>query len=72
MATSGWMRPSKFRLPESTDRGQAARDQKANEPRLLVDCIASGDSDGAAELMRAHIDTSLGATAVWRLGHDHS
>jgi DNA-binding GntR family transcriptional regulator len=37
---------------------------------LLVDLIASGDSDGASNLMHAHIDTSLGATAVWRLGHE--
>jgi DNA-binding FadR family transcriptional regulator len=35
---------------------------------MLVDCIAVGDTDEAAKVMRAHIDTSLGATAGWRLG----
>jgi len=34
---------------------------------MLVDCIAVGDTDEAAKVMRAHIDTSLGATAGWRL-----
>jgi DNA-binding GntR family transcriptional regulator len=53
-----------------TDRGQEARDRKAEEHQMLVDYIAAGDSDAAANLMRAHISTSLGATAVWRLGHD--
>ena len=49
---------------------QAARDKKAAEHQMLVDLIAAGDSDAAANVMRAHINTSLGATAVWRLGHE--
>jgi DNA-binding GntR family transcriptional regulator len=66
-----WDKADRYRrLALQDDRGQAARDQKAKEHRMLVDCIAAGDSEGAAEVMRAHIDTSLGATAVWRLGHD--
>ncbi|WP_328285635.1 hypothetical protein [Streptomyces sp. GQFP] len=55
-----------------TERDQAARDQKAKEHDALVECAALGDGAGAAEIMRKHIDTSLGATAVWRLGHADS
>jgi DNA-binding GntR family transcriptional regulator len=66
-----WDKADRYRrLALQIDRGQRARDEKAKEHQLLVDLIASGDSDGAAKLMHAHIDTSLGATAVWRLGHD--
>jgi DNA-binding GntR family transcriptional regulator len=66
-----WDKADRYRrLALQTDRGQEARDQKANEHQMLVDFIAAGDTDGAANLMRAHINTSLGATAVWRLGHD--
>jgi DNA-binding GntR family transcriptional regulator len=66
-----WDKADRYRrLALQTDRGQAARDRKADEHQMLIDFIAAGDSDGAANIMRAHIDTSLGATAVWRLGHD--
>ena len=66
-----WDKADRYRrLALQTDRGQSARDQKAKEHQLMVDLIAAGDSEGAANVMRAHIDTSLGATAVWRLGHD--
>lgn len=66
-----WDKADRYRrLALRTDRGQPARDEKAKEHQLLVDLIATGDSEGAANVMRAHIDTSLGATAVWRLGRD--
>jgi DNA-binding GntR family transcriptional regulator len=66
-----WDKADRYRrLALQNDRGQAARDQKADEHQTLVDYIAAGDSDAAAKVMRAHIDTSLGATALWRLGHD--
>jgi DNA-binding GntR family transcriptional regulator len=66
-----WDKADRYRrLALQTDRGQGARDQKAKEHQLLVELIAAGDSEGAANLMRVHIDTSLGASAVWRLGHD--
>jgi DNA-binding GntR family transcriptional regulator len=66
-----WDKADRYRrLALQTDRGQAARDQKADEHLMLVDLIAAGDGDAAANVMRAHIDTSLGATALWRLGHD--
>jgi DNA-binding GntR family transcriptional regulator len=66
-----WDKADRYRrLALQTERTQAARDQKAHEHQTLVDFIAAGNSDGAANAMRAHIDTSLGATAVWRLGHE--
>jgi DNA-binding GntR family transcriptional regulator len=66
-----WDKADRYRrLALQSDRGQDARDQKAREHQLLVDQIASGDSEAAANLMHTHIDTSLGATAVWRLGHE--
>jgi DNA-binding GntR family transcriptional regulator len=66
-----WDKADRYRrLALQTERSQAARDQKANEHELLVDYIAAGDSEAAANVMRAHIDTSLGAAAVWRLGHE--
>jgi DNA-binding GntR family transcriptional regulator len=66
-----WDKADRYRrLALQTDRGQAARDQKADEHLMLVDLIAAGDGGAAANVMRAHIDTSLGATALWRLGHD--
>jgi DNA-binding GntR family transcriptional regulator len=67
-----WDKADRYRrLALQTERTQAARDQKAYEHAQLVDLIAAGDGDGAAQLMSAHIDTSLGAAAVWRLGHEH-
>jgi DNA-binding GntR family transcriptional regulator len=66
-----WDKADRYRrLALQTDREQAARDVKAHEHRMLVEFIAAGDADEAAKVMRAHIDTSLGATAMWRLGHD--
>ena len=66
-----WDKADRYRrLALQTERTQAARDQKAHEHQTLVDFIAAGNTDGAANVMRAHIDTSLGATAVWRLGHE--
>ena len=68
-----WDKTDRYRrLALQDERGGAARDLKAEEHALLVDRIASGDSEGAAELMRAHVETSLGAIAVRTLGPDHS
>lgn len=66
-----WDKADRYRrLALQTERTQAARDQKAHEHAQMVELIAAGDGDSAAQLMLAHIDTSLGATAVWRLGHE--
>ncbi|WP_367126038.1 GntR family transcriptional regulator [Streptomyces phytohabitans] len=64
-----WDRADRYRrLVLSTDRGGAAREEKAAEHAELVERVAAGDAARAADLMRRHVDTSLGATAVRRLG----
>ncbi|GHH38737.1 GntR family transcriptional regulator [Lentzea cavernae] len=40
---------------------------KAHEHTLLFQAIVEGDGETAADVMRAHIRTSLGAKAAWRL-----
>ena len=66
-----WDKADRYRrLALQNDRGQEARDIKAREHRMLLESIVAGDSDQASKVMCAHIDTSLGATAMWRLGRD--
>jgi DNA-binding GntR family transcriptional regulator len=63
-----WDKADRYRLLAlAVDRGQEARDRKAAEHAALLDCIVAGDGSGAAEVMRTHVDTSLGAQAAWRL-----
>lgn len=63
-----WDKADRYRrLGLGPDHGQAERDQKAAEHAALVDTIVAGDSAGAAEIMRRHIDTSLGAKVAARL-----
>lgn len=47
-----------------SDEDRAVKDR---EHALLTEAIAEGDADTAADIMRAHIDTSLGAKSAWRL-----
>ena len=49
------------------ERSPEERAMKAREHTLLFEAIVEGDADTAAEVMRAHIQTSLGAKAAWRL-----
>jgi DNA-binding GntR family transcriptional regulator len=64
-----WDKADRYRrLGLGPDHGQAERDQKAAEHAALLDSVIAGDSAAAAEVMRRHIDTSLGAKAAARLG----
>jgi DNA-binding GntR family transcriptional regulator len=64
-----WDKADRYRrLGLEVVRSQAERDQKAHEHQALIDCVVAGDTEGAAEVMRRHIDTSLGAKAARRLG----
>jgi DNA-binding GntR family transcriptional regulator len=64
-----WDKADRYRrLGLEVVRSQEERDQKDREHHQLVDAIARGDSDGAAEVMHQHISTSLGARAATRLG----
>jgi DNA-binding GntR family transcriptional regulator len=53
--------------PGQAARSQAERDRTAREHGELLDAVVRGDSAGAAEVMRQHVDASLGAKAVTRL-----
>jgi DNA-binding GntR family transcriptional regulator len=63
-----WDKADRYRrLGLGPDHGQAERDQKAAEHAALLDAVVAGDSAGAGDIMRRHIDTSLGAKAAARL-----
>jgi DNA-binding GntR family transcriptional regulator len=49
------------------ERSEGERTQKAEEHALLAELVIAGDGEAAAEVMRRHIDTSLGAKSAWRL-----
>jgi DNA-binding GntR family transcriptional regulator len=49
------------------ERSPEERAVKAGEHQLLFQAIEEGDAETAADVMRAHIQTSLGAKSAWRL-----
>jgi DNA-binding GntR family transcriptional regulator len=49
------------------ERTPEERAEKAHEHTLLFQAIAEGDAETAADVMRVHIQTSLGAKSAWRL-----
>jgi len=64
-----WDKADRYRrLGLEVVRSQEERDIKAREHAELLDAVIRGDSAAAAEVMRQHIDTSLGAKAASRLG----
>ncbi|MFD7076143.1 GntR family transcriptional regulator [Nocardioides sp. NPDC059952] len=66
-----WDKADRYRhLGLQVERDQPERDAKDREHAKLLDAVIRGDSDGAAEVMRQHIATSLGAKAASRLGAD--
>ena len=63
-----WDKADRYRLHGlQVERSDEERAQKAHEHSMLVELIISGDGEGAAQVMRSHIDTSLGAKSAWRL-----
>jgi DNA-binding GntR family transcriptional regulator len=63
-----WDKADRYRLLAlQVDRGDAAREQKRIEHRQLMEAVVAGDSDQAFTVMQAHIETSLGVQAAWRL-----
>jgi DNA-binding GntR family transcriptional regulator len=63
-----WDKADRYRLLAlQNDRGDAAREQKRAEHRELMEAVISGDGDRAFSVMLAHIETSLGVQAAWRL-----
>jgi DNA-binding GntR family transcriptional regulator len=49
------------------ERSPEERALKAREHTLLFEAIVEGDGDTAADVMRTHIETSLGAKSAWWL-----
>jgi DNA-binding GntR family transcriptional regulator len=63
-----WDKADRYRLLAlQVDRGDAAREQKRLEHQQLMEAVVAGDSDHAFTVMQAHIETSLGVQAAWRL-----
>jgi DNA-binding GntR family transcriptional regulator len=49
------------------ERSPEERAAKDSEHTLLLQAVVEGDAETAAEVMHAHIQTSLGAKSAWRL-----
>jgi DNA-binding GntR family transcriptional regulator len=66
-----WDKSDRYRLAGlRRNRGDDELHQKDTEHHELMMCVIAGDSDGASEIMRRHIQSSLGATATRLLGGD--
>lgn len=64
-----WDKSDRYRLEAlRSDRDEEERRQKNAEHHELMLCVIGGDAAGATEVMRLHIQSSLGAAAVRRLG----
>ncbi|MFE2754447.1 GntR family transcriptional regulator [Actinosynnema sp. NPDC059335] len=64
-----WDKADRYRrLALADGREDEEAELKAAEHRQLVEHVAAGDADAAADVMRRHVSTSLGAKAAARLG----
>jgi DNA-binding GntR family transcriptional regulator len=63
-----WTKTDRYRRHGlETGRSDEERDARATEHRLLFEAVRDGDAETAAELMRRHVETSLGARSADRL-----
>lgn len=63
-----WVKTDRYRRHGlETGRSDEEREARANEHRLLFEAVRDGESETAAELMRRHVETSLGARSLDRL-----
>ena len=63
-----WVKTDRYRRHGlETGRSDQERDARAAEHRLLFEAVRDGDHETAAELMRRHVETSLGARSADRL-----
>jgi len=63
-----WVKTDRYRRHGlEAGRSDAERDARAVEHRQLVEAVRDGDGDTAADLMRRHVETSLGARSADRL-----
>ena len=63
-----WVKTDRYRR-HGLEPGRTAeeRDARATEHRLLYEAVRDGDAEAAADLMRRHVETSLGARSLDRL-----
>ena len=63
-----WVKSDRYRRHGlETGRSDEERDARATEHRRLFEAVRDGDPETAAELMRRHVETSLGARSLDRL-----
>jgi DNA-binding GntR family transcriptional regulator len=63
-----WVKTDRYRRHGlEGGRTDEERDARAVEHRLLFEAVRDGDPETAAELMRRHVETSLGARSLERL-----
>jgi DNA-binding GntR family transcriptional regulator len=63
-----WVKTDRYRRHGLEDgRSDEERDARADEHRRLFEAVRDGDGETAAELMRRHVETSLGARSADRL-----
>ena len=63
-----WVKTDRYRRHGlEAGRSDEERDARATEHRLLFEAVRDGDAEAAAELMRRHVETSLGARSADRL-----
>ena len=63
-----WVKTDRYRRHGlESGRSDEERDARAAEHRRLFEAVRDGDAETAAELMRLHVETSLGARSADRL-----
>jgi DNA-binding GntR family transcriptional regulator len=63
-----WVKTDRYRRHGlESGRSDEERDARATEHRRLFEAVRDGDAETAAELMRRHVETSLGARSADRL-----
>ncbi|SOD99324.1 GntR family transcriptional regulator [Blastococcus haudaquaticus] len=63
-----WVKTDRYRRHGlEAGRSDEEREARAAEHRLLFEAVRDGNADTAADLMRRHVETSLGARSLERL-----
>lgn len=63
-----WVKTDRYRRHGlETGRSEEERDARATEHRRLFEAVRDGEAAAAADLMRRHVETSLGARSADRL-----
>ncbi len=66
-----WDKTDRYRRHAlAAGRSDEELEQRAEEHRALLEAVSDRDADAAAALMRAHVETSLGARSADRLAHE--